>query len=105
DIGDEDGDLHNVAEAGAARLQDATHILEDAAGLSADVVRTDELAVLVERELAGDVDRIADTPAMRVPGPRIGHVDGLNCRACHRVPPDRCGLRGRAKDESPCQVV
>ena len=83
DVRDEHGDLHDVPEAGAAGFEDAAHILKDAAGLSADVVRSDEVTVLVERKLTSDVDCIADAPAMRVTGPRIGHVDGLNRRACH----------------------
>src|SRR6266566_4940678 len=83
DVRDEDGDLHDIPEAGASGFEDAAHVLEDAAGLSADVVRPDEVPLLVERKLTGDVDRIADAPAMSVAGPRICHADGLNRRARH----------------------
>ena len=68
DVLHEHGDLHDVSQAGAARLEDATHVLEDAAGLRTDVVRPDQLAVLVECELPGDADGIPDSPAMRVEG-------------------------------------
>src|SRR5215475_12750528 len=48
DVRHEYRNLHHVAEAGAARLENAAHVLEDPASLRADVVRPDELAVFVE---------------------------------------------------------
>src|SRR6266851_1939354 len=76
DVRNEHGDLHDIPEAGASGFEDAAHV-------SADVVRPDEVRLLVERKLTGDVDRIADAPAMSVAGPRICHADGLNRRARH----------------------
>src|SRR5262249_40696232 len=89
EVRDEHGALHDVPHTGPARLEDATHVLEDAAGLRADVVGPDELTVFVEGELPGDVDSIPDSPAVRVVRTRVGHVRWLDCRTCHYVSPPK----------------
>jgi len=101
DVRDEHRDLHDVPQTGAARLEDATHVLEAATGLPTDVVRPDELAVLVERKLSGDVDGIPDPPAMRVARSRVGHVRWLDRGTCHCVSPQ--GSTGHGISASRCR--
>ena len=80
-VRNEHGDLHDIPQAGPAAFEDAAHVLEDTTGLGTDIVRSDELTVLVEGELTGNIDGVSDPPAMSVTGPRIGHVRRLDCRA------------------------
>jgi hypothetical protein len=59
DVGDEDGNLHHVVHLAAVRLDDHLDLFEDAARLRLDVALADEVAILVERQLARDVDVVA----------------------------------------------
>src|SRR5260370_37763107 len=87
DVRDEHGDLHDIPEAGASGFEDAAHVLEDAAGLSAGVVRPPAVPLLFAPQLTGDADPISDAPALSVPGPRICHADRLDRPPRPRGPP------------------
>jgi hypothetical protein len=58
--------LDDVGHRAAKLLEAALNVLQHLLGLSADVADADELVLLVERELTGDVDETAD----------IGQVEG-----------------------------
>src|SRR5260370_4321762 len=64
DVRNEHGDLHDIPEAGASGFEDAAHVLEDAAGLSAAVVRPHAVPPPVGRKLTGAVHPIANAPTM-----------------------------------------
>ena len=83
DVRHEDRDLDHLVHRAAARLDDLLDLLEDAACLGLDVALADQVAVLVVRELAGDVDGVADAPAERVARALVLHVGGRDRDACH----------------------
>src|SRR5207244_10598909 len=58
-VRDEVGEFDDVVEACPGGGQAAAEVLEDLAGLGLGVALADELAVLVQRELAGDRDETA----------------------------------------------
>src|SRR6185369_10921114 len=87
DVGDEDGDLHHVVHLAAARLDDHLDLLEDAARLRLDVALAEEVAILVERQLARDVDVVAHAPAERVAWPLILHAGRSDRNAGHDESP------------------
>src|SRR6185295_13706293 len=87
DVGDEDGDLHYVVHLAATRLDDHLDLLEDAARLRLDVALSDEVAILVERQLARDVDVVAHAPAERVARPLILHAEWSDRNAGHDESP------------------
>src|SRR6185295_6106613 len=60
DVGQVDRGLDHVAEGAAPRLDDRAHVVEHLARLDPDVARADHVAVEVDRELAGDVQGVAD---------------------------------------------
>src|SRR5262245_11231123 len=93
DVGDEDGDLHYVVHLAAARLDDHLDLLEDAARLRFDVALADEVAILVEWQLARDVDVVAHAPAERVARPLILHAGRSDRNAGHDESP-LSGKRG-----------
>src|SRR5262245_12978085 len=100
DVGDEHGDLHHVVHLAAARLDDHLDLLEDAARLRLHVALADEVAVLVERQLARDVDVVAHAPAERVARSLILHAGRSDRNAGHDESPLSGKLRVSISAES-----
>ena len=83
-VGEVDGDLHDVREGAAAGGENGAHVLEHAARLDDDVVPADELALLVDRDDAGDEEEAARQDGVREVRDRLGLAGDtqLTTRSC-----------------------
>ena len=75
-IGIEDGECEDVAEVAAETIEDTLDMIEAKAHLSNDIAPADNLAVLIEGDLTGDIDQPAATwrNALRYRASRLPNV-------------------------------
>src|SRR6266516_1055511 len=71
-IGEEDGHLDDALQAGAAGLEHAAEVAESTVGLSVEVADSDELSRLVDSDLAGDEQEVADPESLGEQVRRVG---------------------------------
>src|SRR5439155_5580457 len=100
---EEDGDLDDVGERAAGPLDREADVPPHLFGLGAGIASADDAVLLVEGDLAGDIEGVAAADRMRIGLRRCGETVGLEMRVLHRLLLGRRSDRIRQREGEPAR--
>ena len=84
-VGQEHGQLDGIGERAAGGQRDRGDVVEHAANLGLDVAGDQLAGDWIERDLAGNIDRVAGAYRLRIGADRLGGRRGVDGESLHGI--------------------